>query len=120
MRIGKWLAILVIVFGIVSVIKVGTPYLRNWMFQNEMEDQARLLSVNTVSRVKSNLMQEARGYKLPITDEQLIVRKDRDTGQVLIETEYSVTVEIVPNYSYTWNFHPRVETRVGVDKRLGY
>ncbi len=118
MRIGKWLLILVIAFGIVSAIKVGTPYLRYWMFENEMEEQARLLSVNKVGRAKSNLMQEARGYNIPITDEQLIVRKDPDTGQVLIETEYSITVEIVPRYSYTWNFHPRVETRVGVDKRL--
>ncbi|MFV1956282.1 MAG: hypothetical protein ACC669_00755 [bacterium] len=120
MRFGKWLFILVLVFGIISAIKVGTPYLRNWMFKGVMEEQARLLSVNTVSRAKSNLMQEARGNKIPITEEQLIVRKDRATGQVLIETEYSVTVEIIPNYSYTWRFHPKVETRVAVDKRLNY
>jgi hypothetical protein len=120
MRFGKWLFILVLVFGIISAIKVGTPYLRNWMFKGVMEEQARLLSVNTVSRAKSKLMQEARGYEIPITEERLIVRKDRNTGQVLIETEYSVTVEIIPNYSYTWHFNPKVELRVGVDKRLNY
>ncbi len=120
MRFGKWLFILVLVFVIISAIKVGTPYLRNYMFKGVMEEQARLLSVNTVGRAKSNLMQEARGNEMPITEEQLIVRKDRNTGQVLIETEYSVTVEIIPNYSYTWHFHPKVEIRVGVDKRLNY
>lgn len=120
MRFGKWLVILVLVFGLVSAIKVGTPYLRNWMFKGVMEEQARLLSVNTVGKARSKLMHEAGGYRIPITNDQLIIRKDRATGQVLIETEYSVTVEIIPNYSYTWHFHPKVETRVAVDKRLDY
>ena len=120
MRFGKWLFILVLVFVIISAIKVGTPYLRNWMFKGVMEEQARLLSVNTIKKAKSTLLQEARGYEIPITEEQLIVRKDRNTGQVLIETEYSVTVEIIPNYSYTWHFHPKVEIRVGLAKRLNY
>ncbi len=120
MRFGKWLFILVLIFGVISAIKVGTPYLRNWMFKGVMEEQARLLSVNPVGKAKNTLMHEARGYEIPITEEQLIVRKDRTTGQVLIETEYSVTVQIIPNYSYTWRFHPKVETRVAVDKRLNY
>ncbi|UCF31240.1 MAG: hypothetical protein JSV26_02120 [bacterium] len=108
-RLKNLLLLLVAGYLIVSGVKLGTPWLRNQMFVEEMDNQARALVVDgTAERTTRRLLESARGYKIPIDERNLTVIRDLERGQVLVEAKYRVVV-VLPFglYTHTWNFNPR-------------
>jgi len=111
MNIKKILIWTVVLYLIVSGVMIGTPYVRNVMFSDEVDNIARGLNYDgTIVRAKNRLTESARSNKIPVTQEDFIVIKDPKTNYTLIEIKYSVTVSTpFELYTHVWNFHPRSE-----------
>ena len=113
-RLKNILIIFVLGYGLISGVRLGTPWLRGKMFAHEMETRARgLVMDGTAEGVKRKLLYEAKGYKIPVTEENLVVIKDLYAGKVLVEARYRVDV-VLPFgwYTHVWDFHPRYEETI--------
>lgn len=111
MNIKKILIWISVLYLLVSGVMIGTPYVRNVMFADEVDNIARGLNYDgTIVRAKNRLTEAARSNKIPVTQEDFIIKKDLKTNDTLIEIKYSVTVSTpFELYTHVWNFHPRAQ-----------
>ena len=111
MNIKKILVAVVVLYAVISCWMIGTPYIKNAMFANDLDTIARTLSVDgTLLQARNQLLEAVRIHELPVTEENFTVIKDERTRQVLIEVKYSVSVKTPFDlYTHTWNFAPRAE-----------
>ncbi len=111
MNLKKILIAIVVFYAVVSVWKIGTPYLNNAMLSNDIDTIARYLSVDgTVEVASRRVLKSVRSNNIPATEENFTIIKDKQTRQVLIEVVYTVQVSTPFDlYTHTWNFAPRAE-----------
>lgn len=111
MNLKKILISAVVLYALVSGVMIGMPYVRNAIFNNEVDDIARSLNYDgTITRATNRLKKAARSNKIPITEKNFVITKDPKTYYTLIEVKYSVTVSTPFDlYTHVWNFHSRVE-----------
>jgi len=111
MNMRKILPLLIAVYLIVSVWKIGTPYVEDKMFKNELDNIARVLSVDgTVARARNQVIEAVRIHEIPATEENFTIIRDEQTRQVVVGVDYTVSVTTPFGlYTHVWNFHPRVE-----------
>jgi hypothetical protein len=110
-RIRNLVIWIVVIYLLVSGIKIGIPYIRNVMFADEVDNIARGLNYDgTVARATNRLMEAVRSNKIPVTEKDFTIRKDEKTSHTLVEVKYSVTVATPFGlYTHVWNFNPRAE-----------
>jgi hypothetical protein len=98
-----WLAI----FGLMVYVgwKVVPVLLNEYYFQDAMQTAARFASVNrqTPQDIRDSLVKEAVKEDIPVKPDDIHVTND--AGNVQINAEYSVTVDL-QFYQWTLNFHP--------------
>jgi len=111
MNLKKVLVILVIGYLVVSGWRIGTPYVKNVMFQNDLDTIARTLSVDGTVQKARNQVKNAVIYNgIPAAEEGFTILKDEKTRQVVVEAKYTVSVTTPFGfYTHVWNFAPRAE-----------
>jgi len=110
-RLRNYFIWLVVLYLLISGVKVGIPYIRNAMFSDAVDNIARWLNYDgTVPVAENRLLKAAEDNKIPITGENFVVVKDPATKYTLVEVKYSVTVSTpFKFYTHVWNFNPRAE-----------
>ncbi|MDF1535440.1 MAG: hypothetical protein P1S46_02930 [bacterium] len=111
MNLKKILVAAAVIYAVVSLWRIGTPYIKNAMFSNDIDTIARTLSVDgTVEKARLQVLESARLNEIPVTEGKFTIVKDEQTRQVLIEVKYTVQVKTpFELYTHTWNFSPRAE-----------
>lgn len=111
MNLRKILPALLILYLVVSVWMIGTPYVENAMFENELDNIARVLSVDgTVVRARHKVIEAVRVHEIPAKEENFTIIKDMETRQVVVGVDYNVSVTTPFGlYTHVWHFSPRVQ-----------
>jgi hypothetical protein len=103
----KLLVVIALLAGAIYVgIQFGMPYYRYQAFKNEVKDIARL-ELGQTERTKAQILEAAKGLKIPIEEENLIVMKKEKS--VRVQTEWSETVDVYGLYQDTLHFKIDVE-----------
>lgn len=110
---------LILVLGLlVGLVYVGAemipPYFANYQFQDTLDTEARIGTYSTKGDevIRDAVFKRAQELELPVTRDQIIVQRTGGpgTGSVLIETSYSVHVDL-PYYPMDLEFHPQSKNR---------
>jgi|GEM_PF-5833909 len=111
MDIKKLLILLIFGYLLVSGWRIGTPYIKNAMFQNDIDSIARVLSVDgTVEKARRQLLEAVASNGIPASEKDLTILRDENTRQVFVGVKYSVSVSTPFDlYTYTWNFNPQAQ-----------
>jgi hypothetical protein len=111
MNLKKILIGVIVIYGVISAWMIGSPYIKNAMFANDLDNIARVLSVDgTIQKAKNQINAAIRYHEIPATLENFTITKNERTRQVLIDGKYSVRIETPFGwYTHVWNFNPRAE-----------
>ncbi len=91
-----------VIYGSWLVVPV---YLHNYQLEDAMGDEARINSYTTKSEedMRESIYSKAKEMEMPITREQINVRREGATVNIWID--YSVHVDL-PGYGLDLQFHP--------------
>jgi hypothetical protein len=111
MSIKKILIVIIVLYALVSGWIIGMPYIRNAIFEDEVDNIVRGLNYDgTVSRATNRVNQSAMSNHIPIAEKDFVIIKDLKNNYSLVEVKYSVTVSTpFELYTHVWNFHVRAE-----------
>jgi hypothetical protein len=110
---------LILVLGLLGGLayiaaEIIPPYFANYEFQDTLDTEARLGTYSTKGDevIRDAVFKRAQELELPLTRDQIKVQRTGSpgTGSVLIETSYSVHVEL-PYYPMDLEFHPQSKNR---------
>jgi hypothetical protein len=110
---------LILVLGLLGGLgyvgaEVIPPYFANYEFQDTLDTEARLGTYSTKGDevIRDAVFKRAQELELPLTREQIKVQRTGGpgTGSVLIETSYSVHVDL-PGYPMDLEFHPQSKNK---------
>jgi hypothetical protein len=101
-----WLAVLALIgYGLYKVIpvKVATS-----TFYDFMQEEASFASIRNVKQLEKEILAKAKELNLPVTEENLIIRRARES--ITIEAHYEITIEFFRGWKkYVWKFDQVVE-----------
>jgi len=99
----------VIVVGAYLGIMLIPPYFSNYQFEDAVKNEAMINTYNTKPEdaIREELFKRAQDLEIPVTKEQIKVRRtgSTGTGSLVIETKYTVHVDL-PGYPMDLNFAP--------------
>jgi hypothetical protein len=110
---------LILVLGLMGgMVYVGAelipPYFSNYEFQDTLDNEARLGTYSTKGDdvIREAVFKRAQELELPISKEQIKIQRTGPlgNGSVLIETEYSVHLDL-PGYPMDLEFHPHSKNK---------
>ena len=110
---------LILVLGLLGGLayvcaEIIPPYFANYEFQDTLDTEARLGTYSTKGDevIRDAVFKRAQELELPLTRDQVKVQRTGGpgTGSVLIETSYSVHVEL-PGYPMDLDFHPQSKNK---------
>jgi hypothetical protein len=110
---------LILVLGLLGGLayiaaEIIPPYFANYEFQDTLDTEARLGTYSTKGDevIREAVFKRAQELELPLTRDQIKVQRTGGpgTGSVLIETSYSVHVEL-PGYPMDLDFHPQSKNK---------
>lgn len=101
-----WLAILGTCIYLAA--KIVPPYISSNEFIDEMDVQAREFAAGNLSeeKVRRALVIRAKYLHLPVKDGDIHI--SRASGDVVIEVQYTITIELPIRGPYVWKLSPRV------------
>jgi hypothetical protein len=85
-------------------LKVKTADLRETVI-----DEARSAGNRDDAGIRESIYQKARQLELPVTPEQIKIR--RANAYIYVEVDYTVPVEF-PGFTYNWNLHHEAENPI--------
>ncbi len=93
------------VAAIYAVFVLVPPYFNNYKFQDVISEEARMNTYTAKSEdaMRDSLFQKAKDLDIPITRDQINVRREGQT--VSISVDYTVHVNL-PAYPLDLQFHP--------------
>jgi hypothetical protein len=108
MNLKKILVILVVVYLVLSAWRIGTPYIKDAVFQNDLDTIARSLSIDgTVPQARNKVLEAIRINEIPAGEKDITVIRDMETRQVIVGVKYSVSVSTPFGlYTHMWHFNP--------------
>jgi len=114
MNFKKILIGALLIYSVISVWMIGTPYIKNASLANDLDNIARILSVDgTIQKARNQVDAAIFYHEIPATLENFTIIKDERTRQVIIDGKYSVRIETPFGlYTHVWNFNPRAEKRM--------
>lgn len=109
-RLKALLTILIVVGAIYVGSKVAPAYYTYYQFQSDIEQAALSASYTTKSDadIQQMILIRGRDYGIPLTLEQIRVRRAKD--ELSISAEYTVHID-VPFYPFDLNFSPATKNR---------
>jgi hypothetical protein len=110
----KLMLVLGLLAGLVYIsAMIIPPYFSNYEFQDALDNEARLGTYSTKGDdvIRDAVFKRAQDLELPINKEQIkIQRTGSGSGGVMIETDYSVHVDL-PGYPMDIHFHPQTKNK---------
>jgi hypothetical protein len=103
---GKLIKFLVAVLVLWAAWHVGISYYHFYVFQDAVEEMARLSGGDPDDGLAAQAARLAAESRLPLTADDIHVRKD--SGQVVVEASYVDRVEVLPRYRYPFAHALRV------------
>jgi len=95
--------------GVYVGAEVIPPYFANYQFQDAIDTEARLATYSTKSEdsMRDSIFKQAQNLEIPVTRDDIKVQRtgNQGSGSVLIETDYTVHVDL-PGYPLELHFHP--------------
>ena len=101
-----WLVVLVVI--VYLGVKFLPPYVSSNEFVDAMDYEAKEAGAGNRDdgKIRLALVIKAKELKLPVKDAN--IRITRTSGQVVIDVQYAVLVDLPFGKSYLWRFSPRV------------
>lgn len=99
------------VLVIVIAVQAGRAALKNYQFEDAV-NQALLFATNlSDAQIVQEVLEIAEEHEVPLTSENVMVRRDR--RDLRVDMEYTDEVSLVPGvYARPWTFRPRATARV--------
>jgi len=104
----KLFDLLLLILIVNAVWRVGPPFYQYFVFRNQVAETARWSSEQSESELKTILLEMARRSNLPVRDDDLLVQRQRQ--RLLIDVRYVEPLEILPLYTYDYEFKISVDT----------
>ncbi len=101
-----WLVLLGLFVYLAS--KFAPPYVTNNQFLDAMDSVARDAAAGNYNddKVHLLLLKKAKDLDLPVKDDDIHIK--RTGGEVIIEVDYTIVIELPLVNDYKWSFSPRV------------
>jgi hypothetical protein len=104
----KLFDLLLLILIVNAVWRVGPPFYQYFVFRNQVAETARWSTGQSESELKDILLEIARRSDLPVGQDDLIVQRQRQ--RLLIDVRYVEPLEILPFYTYEYQFRISVDT----------
>lgn len=108
------LGIAVIVGAVYVGVELIPPYFANYEFEDAVKNEAMINTYNTKPEdlIRDELFKRAQDLEIPVTKDQIKVRRtgSTGTGSLTIETQYSVHVDL-PGYPMDLQFNPSTRNK---------
>jgi hypothetical protein len=100
-----WILILALIgYCLVQILPVK---IASSQFEDFMQEEAGFGSVKNLTQLEKEILAKARELKIPLTKENLSVKRGREA--ITIEAHYELTVDFFGGlYKYVWKFNPVV------------
>jgi hypothetical protein len=90
-----------------AAVHVGPVYWNYFKFKDAVQEIANFSSRRTESEVVSRVVAKAQNYDIPVTAQDVKVRKVSD--RTFVETSYTADLEYFPRRSYPVTFDLKIE-----------
>jgi len=104
----KLFDVLLLILIVNAVWRVGPAFYQYFVFRNLVAETARWSAGQSERELEDILLEMARRSNLPVRDEDLTVQRQRQ--RVLIDVRYVEPLEILPLYTYDYEFTITVDT----------
>jgi len=98
--------ILLLIFLGYAGFQFGMPYFRYSAFKSDVKELTRI-SLGQVERTKTQVLEKAQEFKIPISEKDIKVTKTEAT--VIVRTNWSETVDILGLYQKRLDFDINIE-----------
>jgi hypothetical protein len=96
-----------VIVGLVgyTLYKIVPVKIASSAFADFLQEEASFGSIKSPQQLQSEILSEARRSGIPVTKENLVIRKTREA--ITIEAHYEMTVDFFNGtYKYVWKFDP--------------
>jgi hypothetical protein len=109
-RVKPLLGVLLVVVGAYAAWILLPPYINNYQFQDDIQNEALINSYSSKSEqdIRNTLAKKAADYGIPLKAEQIHVQ--RSGPELSIWADYTVHVEL-PGFPVDLNFHPATKNK---------
>jgi len=104
----KLFDLLLLILIVNAVWRVGPAFYQYFVYRNQVAETARWSAGRSEGEVKDILLEMARQSNLPVRDEDLVVQRQR--LRLLVSVRYVEPLEILPLYTYDYEFKISVDT----------
>jgi hypothetical protein len=109
-RVKALCGVLLVVAGFYVAWMLVPPYINNYQFQDDVQNEALINSYNNKSDqdIRETLAKKAADYGIPLKAEQIHV--ERSGPELSIWADYSVHVDL-PGFPLDLKFHPATRNK---------
>lgn len=101
-NLKRLICLAVVALAVYSGYMLGMPYYKFYAFRSDAADMVKFKS-NYPKELKEKVIQKARDYGVPVSDEAIQIWKTEDKGYRM-KASWSETVNILDLYEKTFNF----------------
>ncbi len=100
---------------VVGAVYVGMKFIpvraQAYQFNDAVRDEVIFAGGRrtTDDTIRRNLVEQAQMLGLPVSSRNIRITRTGGNKYITIEVNYTVTVELVGDYTYDWSFSPRYE-----------
>jgi hypothetical protein len=105
---GRIIKVLIAALIANAAWRIGSAYSSFYRFKDAVTESAQFSANQSVDRLRQRVLELAAQYDLPITEDNVAVR--RESIHTYVSGSYIKQVEVVPGYRYAWPFSWSVET----------
>jgi len=113
----KLFDLLMLILIVNAVWRVGPAFYQYFVFRNQVAETARWSAGQSERELRDILLEMARRSDLPVRDEDLTVRRQQQ--RLLIDVRYVQPLEILPLYTYDYEFRISVDTLLARPSAVG-
>jgi hypothetical protein len=93
-----------------ALFRFVPPYWNHHQFESELQERAVTWRGNSEQDIRQQVLEMAHEHGVPITGEQIEVRRDRE--DLFVEVSYSRPIELIPGWKYDWPFTSNVDALI--------
>jgi hypothetical protein len=101
---GRLLRLIVIAAVAWAAWHAGAAAWRQFQFTDDVEKIAQFGPDRDASSVLAAVLESARRYDLPVTENDVRIRQEERPASLYIDVSYTVRIEVLPRYFYPWTF----------------
>jgi hypothetical protein len=101
---GRIVRLLVVFCVAWAVWHAGLAAWQEFQFSNDVSEIAKFGPDKDEEAVRAAVLGAAAKYELPVTAEDVRVRRDSAPANLYIDVSYTVRIEVLPRFVYPWTF----------------